>query len=373
MFRNWPTEHKGYQESVNRLKPHFGQLWKDVGIYDMINLCKASMPIAKHYIMGASLFWSTAVHCFCFKFGMMTVTLLDMPAILNIPVIGERISPNLDAEVPTFKLSKAQRSYGPFVKLFMGEEHYKPDVREHIAFLAFFIAKFIICTSSFRVTTDCFTLATALAEGRKCNLGEFMLAHLYRSLNKIAPHGDNRVFQCPSGPLWVLQLWLALYFPELFEVGPQIKAELCGYQLIAAGTRLPHVLDVLEVFTNSIRASELFCPILSLKYLPSWLFVAWDCEDTDEARADPWLKLGGQYWGSSLKSRNLISGLEYSRSSIEAYCPNYVAHQFGYNQGIPCPLLISINNRGTYEPSIEDYPDLQFILRLNRAYLPPHL
>ncbi|XP_050238152.1 uncharacterized protein LOC126687639 [Mercurialis annua] len=355
-FRNWPVEHKGYHAWVNRLKPHFGHIWTEVGIYDMISLCKAIRPIAKHYIMGASLFWSSAVNCFCFKFGAMTITLLDLAVMLNIPIVGERISPNLSADEPNFKLTKPQRSYGPYIGIFQGDTDTVPDNREHVAFLAFFISKFILCPASFRVTQDSFVLAAAWAEGRRCNVGEFLLAHLYRSLNDIAPHAEKRVFKCPGGPLWVAQLWLAMYFPELFESVPSIKAELNGFSLISSGTRLGHVLDILEVFNHSVRASELFCPILSMKYPPSWLLIGWD---------------GGQYCGSALKARNLIAGLEYKQSGIELYCPNYVSRQFGFNQGIPCSLLISVNNRGTHKASLENYAGLQFIIRLNKAYLPP--
>ncbi|XP_050223281.1 uncharacterized protein LOC126673245 [Mercurialis annua] len=372
-FRNWPIEHPGFSQWAVRLSPHFRQSWIDTGIHDLIELCKASRPIAKHYIMGASLFWSSAINCFCFKSGPMTVTLLDLALMLNVPLDGERINPNLRADAPQFNLTKAQKSYGAFVKLFMGEEPYKPDRNEHIAFLAFFIAKYILCTSSFRVTEDCFLLATALADGRRCNLGEFILAHLYRSLGDIAPLKDPRTFKCPGCPLWIVQLWLALYFPELFEVGPPIKAELCGFQLISAGTRLPHVLDVLQVFNNhAIRSPELMCPALQLTYPPSWLLAGWEVEDFEEAvQADPRLKLGGPYWGIALKCRNLVAGLDYDRSGVEPYCPNFVSRQFGFCQGLPCPLLIAFNNRGTHRTSIENYSKLQYIIRLNKAYLPP--
>ncbi|KAI5323862.1 hypothetical protein L3X38_032935 [Prunus dulcis] len=75
------------------------------------------------------------------------------------------------------------------------------------------LCKFLTCSKSSQVTKEVQPLAEALADGQAVALGPIFLAHLFKCLHDIVlpkPMSCN-----PSGPIWLFQLWLQVYFPEL--------------------------------------------------------------------------------------------------------------------------------------------------------------
>ena len=61
-------------------------------------------------------------------------------------------------------------------------------------------------------------LAEALAVGRRLVLAPLVLGHLYRKCFELCP---NPFLPNQGGPIWILQVWLNAYFPDLHDQAPR--------------------------------------------------------------------------------------------------------------------------------------------------------
>lgn len=84
--------------------------------------------------------------------------------------------------------------------------------KEHFAFLVFWLSRKIFCTPSKAPVREYISIAEALVAGRQPYIGPFVLAYIYRGCCQMV---QNRLNTMVVGPLWVVQLWLYAYFPEL--------------------------------------------------------------------------------------------------------------------------------------------------------------
>ncbi|KAL6181777.1 hypothetical protein ACLB2K_048426 [Fragaria x ananassa] len=87
-----------------------------------------------------------------------------------------------------------------------------------IAFLELWVTKFIGCTSTQKITDAWVHAATLLFNGHRLGLAQMTLAMLYRAIYDMSLHSFN--YGTISGPLWILDLWLQIYFVQFRH--PQI-------------------------------------------------------------------------------------------------------------------------------------------------------
>ncbi|XP_024200115.1 cysteine-rich receptor-like protein kinase 7 [Rosa chinensis] len=90
---------------------------------------------------------------------------------------------------------------------FLSREH---NETSGIAFLEYWLCKFIFCTSSCKPTGAWTLLATALYNGLSIRLGQPVLGALYRTLYQATMHPFETSI---SGPFWILDFWIQAYFP----------------------------------------------------------------------------------------------------------------------------------------------------------------
>lgn len=112
-------------------------------------------------------------------------------------------------------------AYTRFVSLFHGEGEVTDE--EHVAFLIYWLNKFIFCVSSSRITKDFTDLAKALALGRAVAMAPLVLAYVYRGMHDLLE--NKYVFD--AGPLWVMTLWLWAYFSSLGPALNKIPDHTC--------------------------------------------------------------------------------------------------------------------------------------------------
>ncbi|KAL6189384.1 hypothetical protein ACLB2K_040773 [Fragaria x ananassa] len=74
------------------------------------------------------------------------------------------------------------------------------------------------CTSTQKITDVWVRTATLLFNGYRLGLAQMTLAMLYRALYDMSLHSFN--YSTISGPLWILDLWLQIYFVQFRH--PQI-------------------------------------------------------------------------------------------------------------------------------------------------------
>ncbi|GKV32762.1 hypothetical protein SLEP1_g41343 [Rubroshorea leprosula] len=219
-FGAWPAWRKSeWTDWINRLEPAFGQIWKDAGLFEFIQLTKCKFTMDKPVLGSALLFWSGSFNCFHFPCGATSVSLFDISSLTGLPCTGEEISALLTLPPGVEYNAELKPSYSAFVR--SAYDKSKPvSADEHISFLLTLICKYIVCSAGKGPTKEFIPLAAALAHDRQMALGPFLLAHLYRSCQDITTHP----LVISGGPLWVLQLWLYSYFPALAPVSFVVPA-----------------------------------------------------------------------------------------------------------------------------------------------------
>lgn len=241
--------------------------------------------------------------------------------------------------------------------------------RNRVLFLWCMVCKFITCPISARPSMEYLPLAHLLASGEKCALGSILLASVYQCLAGIT-HQDFRLFK-GSGPLWVVQMWLLTYFPELadrdwlptpYEVlGMRVvslESDRSPYQVTKFLTQLP------ATDTERFKALDQPSDLVTAK-LPGF----WCLEGVD--RYEP----HRDTWASFTAVRHLHIGVTFdvrlgvTKPGLELYMPSLWSRQFGCHQGIPT-LPELANERDQPRRELQSLPEaLEWRLSTRRKRL----
>ncbi|CAL2247175.1 unnamed protein product [Prunus armeniaca] len=240
--------------------------------------------------------------------GMMTPTLLDVATMAGFRPCGDEVSALSPSKCEVdFGFTKKNKSYKVFMEA-NAQEIGPLTHKEHTAFLMIWLCKYVFCMASAQVTLEVQPLVEALAKGHRLALGPMVLAYLYRGLyNMVSLNPMN----CnTTGPIWLFQLWLQVYFPE---VRP-------AHDLFAP---------------NSLIGTENF-----LLFLAETKFSSPADNDRDAFRRS--------LWASILLSRDLHLGLSIGTHAnypygVEVYFPSAIGRQLGFTQAIPLPITESCN------------------------------
>ena len=95
-FRSCPT--KGCNQYLNwlaKVEQKKYQLWKDMGIFDLIQLSKVRTSYCQHMLMASLYSWDNTFNIFHLPCGMITPTLFDMAAITGLRPTGEAFDPSV--------------------------------------------------------------------------------------------------------------------------------------------------------------------------------------------------------------------------------------------------------------------------------------
>ena len=154
---------------------------------------------------------------------MIGPTIVNISALLGLLPHGDYFGPeySLDSEftypeVEVKGKSKTRKTkyilaYNTWLLYFKGKGEVTDD--EHVAFLIYWLDKLIFCNSLVVITKEHtnLALALALAEGKPIPLAPIVWSLLVRGLHDyfLSNFRSN-----PSGPLWLIQLWLLSYFPN---------------------------------------------------------------------------------------------------------------------------------------------------------------
>lgn len=217
-IKSWSNPFKEYLIWHTQLETTFSSLWKDIGIYDMLNFSRTEVPINKPLLSALSLFCSRSSNAFVFREGLMTISLLDFAVLFGLYPFSEEVSLRLKADISKFNISFKQEhvSYGPFISMNMKSTPV-PDKAEHVAFLLYWLCRFVGCPSSIKIIKEFLPLAVALADGRKLALGPFFLSQFYRGMHHLVPDKDRNDFKSGHRPIRIIQLWFNAYFQDIMS------------------------------------------------------------------------------------------------------------------------------------------------------------
>jgi len=187
---------------LDKVEGKKGQFWKDIGIFDLIQLSRQGPRYNKEILIATLHFWNTSSSSLHLKCGMLTPTLLDVAAITGLKPTSSTFDPEGYESELSFDFNRF--AYGIFIKEQHKTESVEVTVKEHVAFLTYWLSMYIFYTRSIQVVKGYKNLAIQLHEGRDVILSKLILGSLYESLNQAVV--SIKEYQ-PGGSL----LFLALF------------------------------------------------------------------------------------------------------------------------------------------------------------------
>ncbi|PQQ20177.1 uncharacterized protein Pyn_32451 [Prunus yedoensis var. nudiflora] len=208
-------------------------------------------------------------------------------------------------------------------------------------------------------------LAEALAKGHRLALGPMVLAfgpmvlaYLYQGLyNMVSLNSMN----CnTTGPIWLFQLWLQVYFPEV-RLAHDLFApnSLIGVNLLSLPLSGLKVEDYFGILYNCEGCSPDKFSVCLDREFPSYLGLKLSSPSpADNGRG----AFRRSLWASILLSRDLHLGLSVGTHAnypcgVEVYFPSATGRQLGFTQAIPLPIIESCNmgtsHRAKFKTKVE--------------------
>ena len=332
--RLWPIKEVGYSEWLQRVSEAKKTHWKAHGLYDIIMLSAHDFPQDRGLLFSASQFWSSGTNSFHFFMGMMAPTILDICLITGVSAVGKEADYFTACSHPVLEYPK-DRQYGAWITQFCGPSDEEVSDIEHVAFLIFWLNKYLFCVSSGIVTKDFTDLACALHQNETYALAPLILSHLYRSMHKFV----QNAFFFGSGPLWIMTMWLWIYFPGFGPIPEFLPEHTCYAQHFLDSSPPDNVFD--ECFTyfyNVDSKYENWLPFKNERIPPHLHPLRLSLETEPLAR---------EAWSSFLTTRDLLYGTKCpaanDKAGVEFYNPAQFARQFGLAQAVPIPPYQSHN------------------------------
>ncbi|RWW74544.1 hypothetical protein BHE74_00017514 [Ensete ventricosum] len=374
VFNGWASVSPKWNQWVDKLRPIYGGLWKELGIFDAIHASTYRIRRDSSSILAISAFWCGDTSTFIFPWAEATVTLEDVMILGGFPVAGEpirgplhgelkEIEVQMTAERKSFSRSPSKRAnHNQWMMHYMECEG---DELEHNAFLALWLSRFVFPAHSFKIVTQSvLPAAIRLARGARIALAPAVLASLYRDLGKVKDYLADRGRQKVSSlvvwaPFNLLQLWIWEHFVALRPAGlneiNDREPRAARWHNVGKKLKLALLQSVLKSpnefqwrpYTVGLRNWHKPC---FYKYKGLWIHSV----ETPDVE----LKSFAQF----LRRSELV-GLD----CIEQYSPHRVAMQFGLDQDIPGSV---VRTNSTWEAAWETYD----ISRKNIVfYIPPQL
>ncbi|RYR09977.1 hypothetical protein Ahy_B05g078422 [Arachis hypogaea] len=203
-------------------------LWKEIGIYDLIQLSKNSYTVNSELMGGALYFWDETSHTFHTPYGMITPTLLDVAAITGLPPLGEEILTTTRSTTRVeYAIDISSTTYQSFILNNKGQDGEPVFDNEHIAFLLYWLSGIIFCARSIQVEVTYLPSAIMLAEGKRLCLAKLFLTRLYLTLDWItALMREKKRITNVDGPVWFFQLWLFAIFESELQPRSTLKGPI---------------------------------------------------------------------------------------------------------------------------------------------------
>ena len=129
-----PAKRDEYFSWLDRVEAAKSNFWKQIEIYDLIQLSRREIPYNYPMLFASFFFWNHTSSSFQFPFGMASPTLFDLAAITGLSPLGVQYHPNLEiGTIEPKDLSKL--TYSQF--LANNKETGEVSNEEHIAFLSY--------------------------------------------------------------------------------------------------------------------------------------------------------------------------------------------------------------------------------------------
>ena len=232
--------------------------WEYLGISDAILTSKSFIKPDPPLIAALISFWSTTLNAFVFSEDFLSPTLLDVSAMLSLPIEGFSIHHDMKCkEHDKIDIDRTNSALGYTRFLTKYKQNFGEVItfEEETCFYLYWLCKFLINSPSKRIITYYLPLVIALANKHKLALGPFFLGSMYRTMFLATTQPKESI----GGPLWFIQLWAYAYFPQLSpKPNPSIIGKCACYghlfaQSVYETNNFPHFGDWFNLFSNKER------------------------------------------------------------------------------------------------------------------------
>lgn len=86
--RFWPGNDPDWVSWFSRVEAQKSYVWHQAGIYDILQFSKFTIPLDHSLVLAALCFWSSSTNSFHFGHGPLTITLLDLSALVGLRPCG---------------------------------------------------------------------------------------------------------------------------------------------------------------------------------------------------------------------------------------------------------------------------------------------
>lgn len=114
-----------------------------MGKYDLIQISKIGLKYDLDLLVASLHFWEGTTNSLHLRCGMLTPTLFDLAAIDGLRPDGDAFNPFATTVNEPFEFSTKRSSYNGFMFDHFVEENKEESDKDHIAFLTFWLSKFV--------------------------------------------------------------------------------------------------------------------------------------------------------------------------------------------------------------------------------------
>ncbi|XP_051132641.1 uncharacterized protein LOC127252491 [Andrographis paniculata] len=219
-----------YRTWYQRVAEHYQEQWKTQQIDQAIFLSTLPCHLHEKVLLAMAAFWHPEICSFLLPTAPIGPTLMDVAMIAHLPIVGEdpvmgaRDGQESNSDYLGWSLTDVKEwGWTKFLINQQGTDGTPVTDREHIAFLLFWLCKYVVVSPSKCVLPSHLDLAIHIASGRFFSLGTLFLANLFEGLSRVSVRltdkDGKKLDNAASGPFWFLELWFRLYFPDAFQLG----------------------------------------------------------------------------------------------------------------------------------------------------------
>lgn len=189
-------------------------MWRQQGLYQLIQMSMVDTSFSLDLLDGTIRLWAPPCNSFILSCGPMSINLHDILQFTGLPLLGNDFSRLVDtSDFPQLSEKFLNPSlYSQAIRSWYDLKRTSPTSDERIEFMWVLICMYLFCPSSGKPTIEYLALTRSLSVGNIHGIGLMFLGSLYRWLNIAV---SDAPLSKLNGDLWILQMWLFSYFPEL--------------------------------------------------------------------------------------------------------------------------------------------------------------
>lgn len=199
-LKTWPKPNDCWISWLDRVQGVHGHTWKELDIFEAIELSRYSFPVDRMLHFTVIGYWSLGSNIFFFGCGLVVITMMDIVSLTALSADALEVSALLDQEL-TFDVSSARLLWIIHIGQSWSRGYSRRPSRALCLLLLSWICQFLLSILSTQMTQEFGRLVSALVTGRRVALAPLVLSYIYRGLWNLLNHKLHHL----GSPYWLIQ------------------------------------------------------------------------------------------------------------------------------------------------------------------------